>query len=770
MDMQDSDEKPVNHGKSEKWIEAIKEAEKSFEKYHNRCDKLAKMYAASSAGESTEREFNIYWSNVEVLKPSVYARPPVPVVVPRFKDLKELPRKSSEMLERTLITSFELQDIDTTMKSIRNDYLLFGRGVPWLRYSAEGANDMEEANVEFSESVEVEHCSRRDFIHEVARKWSEVSWVGKRAHLDKKTFVARFGKKFSSVRAKKFEGMDGEKHGSPKVLVWEIWDKTTKRVIWVSPQSEKILDIQEPMLQLEGFFPCPRPAYGTLPEDSLIPVPDFMYYKDQVEEINEFTARISKLAEALKLKGFYAAGEGELKDAIEAALMENDNSATLVPVSNFAAFGGKSLSEAIVWLPFDQVAQIVQILIGLRKELIQDVYEITGISDIVRGASDPNETASAQKIKAQWGSVRIRERQGELARLARDTSRIMAEIMAENYQPETFEQMSQMDLPREEVIQQQVQQITAGAQQHIQAMQSQPPQQGQPQQDPNQIKQQVEQHIAKLNETITLEKIVKLFRNQRTRSFLIEIEVDSTIQPDEDAEKQRRTEFLTAIGGAISQMMPMVQAAPETGAFVAEALRFTVSGFRAGRQLEGVIEEMADKLKEAAKAPKQQGPSPEEIEAIVAKSVEGKRVEVESIKAKGATAKSELELLKIKREMNAPPEPKQAPKPEEHPEAIHQRQLAIEDHKHKNQKELKAMEYKAKGIEVNMDGQPTTLELLQPILTGLAQIMQQLGIQQQQMIETQQQVAASLNAPKRVVRDPETGEVMGVQPVLQSVK
>ena len=221
-----------------------------------------------------------------------------------------------------------------------------------------------------------------------------------------------------------------------------------------------MLDIQHPFLTLENFFPCPRPVYGTVERGTLKPVPDFVYYKDQVEEINELTARISALAEALRMKGFYSAGVEELSDAIEAALRKTDNNAILIPVPNTAALGGAALKDAIVWLPVNEVAAVITQLIGLRRQLIDDVYQITGLSDIMRGATNPNETLGAQQLKSQYGSVRVRDRQYELVRLARDVSRIAGEIMAENFQAETLLAMSQYDgAPRQAHIDQQIAKI-----------------------------------------------------------------------------------------------------------------------------------------------------------------------------------------------------------------------------------------------------------------------------------------------------------------------
>jgi len=158
------------------------------------------------------------------------------------------------------------------------------------------------------------------------------------------------------------------------------------------------------------------------------------------------------LSEGLRMKGFYPAGAGDLADAVETAVRQNDRNAILVPVSNFASLGGTALRDSIIWLPVSEIAQTIKELVFLRRQLIDDVYQITGLSDIMRGATDPSETAAAQELKSQYGSVRIRDRQAELVRIARDITRISAEIIAENYTPDMFAEIAQLDLPRAEAI------------------------------------------------------------------------------------------------------------------------------------------------------------------------------------------------------------------------------------------------------------------------------------------------------------------------------
>lgn len=692
------------------WLTAIKDAQSYFKYWQEKSDGIDKLYAdlKSLAEAGGEREFQMFWANLEILKPSIYSRPPAPVVVPRFKDMKELPRKASEMLERTLMVNFEEKDINAVMLQIRDDMATNGRGAAWLRLEDYGDGVARNC---------FEHVDRADFLHEPARKWEEVGWVAKRAWLTREQGVKRFGDAFIKVNLKSRKEMLGddqpnEYDGERKGEVWEIWSKSKGVVVWVSEGVEDVLDIQEPFLKLEGFYPCPKPAYSTTERRKLIPVPDFVYYKDQLEEINELTARISALSESLRMKGFYPAGAGDLAESIETAIKLNDNNAMLVPVSNFAALGGTALKDSIIWLPVVEIANTIKELVLLRRQLIDDVYQITGLSDIMRGATDPKETLGAQELKSQYGSIRIRDRQAELVRIARDITRISAEIMAENYTPEQFASMAQMDLPTDEMIQGQIQQLTQQAAQIAQSPQAQQAAQTpEGMQQLEQLKAQAEQQLQTLQNTVTLEKVVGLLREQRMRPFILEIETDSTIQVDEDAEKQRRTEFLTALGGVMQQFGPLVLQQPESAPFVVETLKFAVAPFRAGRSLEGAIEQFAEAIEgKAQQAAQNPTPSPDQIKA----EQDDKRLALE--------AKKHEDEMKLK---------------------AAEMQLKSQDMDQTHERENRKA--RTEGGKPAAEGGEA-----QPSQYSVAEVLDQIGKSQAIIVQALQQMAQAIAAPKSV--------------------
>ena len=621
-DINDIEYTPVT-GESAVWLALIDEATKTFKAYQDRADSIDRMYADLNrlAGIDRSREFQLFWSTIQVINPSIYARPPIPVVTPRFKDRRPLYRSASELLERSTVTAFDITDIDGVMRALRDDMSIVGRGAAWVRYDTKKGD-----------KVCIEHIDRHDFLHEPAREWCEVGWVAKRSWMTleemKNRFQGKSGDAYftASMHVLRNAKEDGGATSQQKAGVWEIWSRTEDKVVWVCEGVDVTLDEDKPHLNLEGFYPFPRPAYGTVQRGGLIPVPDYLMYKDQLEEINELTNRIHKLSEAIKAKGFYPAG-GEVGDAIETALTTLSDHNFFVPIKNWSSFG--SNGEPVFYWPVDVIASVVTALVGLRNEVINNVYQIVGISDIMRGSTDQNETATAQQIKAQFGSVRIRDKQNELIRIARDLVRISAEIMAEEFDQKTLLDMSQLEIPTNAEIAKQVKPLEDQAKaitQQLKQAQTDPQIQAQAQENPGQAQQMIQQaqgqvqqimgQIEKLQATPTIEQVMKFLRDNKLRPFVLDIETDSTIQPDEDAEKQRRTEFVTALGATLQQFLPVAQALPQAGPMIGDVIKFALAPFRAGRELEGKIDEAVEGLSAQAQQPQ---PNPE-AEALQAKA------------------------------------------------------------------------------------------------------------------------------------------------------
>lgn len=715
------------------WINEIEAYEGGdFEKWTSRAEKVIKRYLDERSGKSGTK-FNILWSNVQTLAPALYAQAPKPNVDQRYQDDDDLSRISSQVLERCVSYFVTYNNnFDEVMKQSVLDRLLPGRGVAWVRYCPQfgenpqvsedakaGSESEQEAPELYGEEVIVDYVHWKDFGHCYARTWQEVPAAWRRVYLDRKALIKRWGKEIGKkipLDAKTEEKDRKEEISYKKACIYEIWDKASKRVIWVSKGMPDIIEEIDDPLHLMDFFPFPKPIYATLSNDSLVPVPDYVQYQDQAGELDLITRRISKITEALKVSGVYdSTAQGVQKLLTEGA--ENK----LIPVEQWAVFGEKGGLKGVVdWFPVEQLAAVLDTLVDVRERIKQDLYEITGIADIVRGATNANETATAQKIKGQFATLRLDNMQKDVARFARDLVRIETEIIAEHFSMDTIKQLSGLKL----LTQQEKQALT------IQAPNGQP----------------LPPEMADLAKLPTWEEVEAVIRNDTARCFRIDIETDSTIKADQEAEKAARTEFLTAAGGFLREASQVPQ--PELAPLMMEMLLFGVRGFKVGRDMETTFKTTLDKLKKSAENPQPQ-PNPEKDKLML----EAKKAEGEAqLKGKELQLK-EGELGLKARELQLK-------------EMDTKAKYALEDNRTKADVEKERIKAKATAHpevamndpDLNKEGSVTPLMVMmqqnaQQTQAVVASIMQ--GLQQLAQIQADGNAAVieAITAPKSAVKD-----------------
>ena len=583
------------------WLGEIERADRSVQRWHKQGDKIVKRYRDDRGTNeaNTAHKMNVLWSNVETLKPALYAQSPKPNVTRRWKDKNPVGRIAATVLERALEYTLQQYDFDSRMRQVVGDYLLPGRGQLWVKFNADVEGDAVS-----NERVVCDYVHWKDFLTNPARTPDEIWWMARRDYMTREELTKRFpqGNKVT-LDAKGPDVPDTDKSDQFKrATVWTIWSKRHNAVFYVAPgyKDGPLEEQSPPSLSFDDFFPCPRPATATTASDSTIPTPDFVLYQDQADEIDKLTQRINVLSDALKVRGLY---NGELGPSIARLLSDSDNN-ELIPVDNWAMFAqGQGFKGNIDFLPVREVAETLKFCMEAREAAKQALYEVTGIGDIVRGASNPNETATAQQIKSQWGSVRIRDRQHEVQRFARDVIKLKAEIIAEHFSPETLAQISGVKLPTPQEKQQ--------AQMALQAQQQpqQPPQPGMPPAPPPPPPPPGAEQIAA---SPTWDDVIGLLRNEKLRGFVISIETDSTVEADQEAEKQGAIEFVQSVTGFLSEASKILPAAPMLAPMMGELLLFAVRRFKQGDQLEEPIETAMEELSQALSQPK---PDPEAEQA-----------------------------------------------------------------------------------------------------------------------------------------------------------
>lgn len=586
------------------WLTQIEDADKGFDKWEERAKKIVKRYRDErEAIDNRKKKFNILWSNVQVLKPALYGRMPKPEVSRRYRDADPIGRCASLMLERCL--EFEVEqysDFGSAMNNVVEDRLLPGRGTAWVRYEIgeESTSATEDIGGKLSyECAPTDYVHWQDFLHSPARTWEEVWWVARRVWMTKDEGVKRFGNVFKQVplgedKDKRSAENEATKEAQKKKgQVWEIWDKTDRKVIWIAKGLTRVLDEREDPLELDGFFPCPKPLYATTTTGSLVPVPDYAEYQDQAEEIDILTQRITMLTRALKVVGIYDASSKELKRLFTEG-MDND----MIPVDRWAAFAEKGgIKGSIEFVPIKDVATVLTALFEAREQAKQGVYEIMGIGDIIRGSTDPDETLGAQQLKANFGSMRLRSTQNEVARFATDILRMKAHIICKFYSPETIVQMSGV-------------QGTPDAEMAPQA--------------------------------------IELLKTSRLSEYRISVESDTLAQIDEQQEKASAVEMTGAIGTFLKEAMPIVQAAPPMLPLIGELLMFNLRRFRVGRTIESAFEKTMTQMEQFMSQPPPPDPAVEvaKIKAQGEQAKQQSEAQIAPIKAQAEQAKAQAGVQK----------------------------------------------------------------------------------------------------------------------------
>lgn len=785
------------------WQARIAAFYKDSQSWSERGERISRIYKAKSTrdGQTSDEgaRFNVFWSNVETLGPATYNRRPVVEVRRRFTDDDPVARLATTILERALQYEIDTSDdLHVTMKQAVKDRLLPGLAQCRVRYEpvfgtktltvpdptgAVKEGVAQEVKVVTDERAPVDYIHWTDFLFSTARTWADVRWVGYRLQFSQEALEKRFAETVSSYGGSIAEipvdtapvALDGtgsntqsrqaaSDSGDLRAEVYELWDKESRRIIWVAKGCLFPLDIKDEPLQFDEFWSCPRPLLATTTNDSILPTPDFIYYQDQIRQLDEVSARISILTDGLRLVGVYDASQQSLGTILQGG-MEN----RLVPVNSWAAFAEKGgLKSVIDWLPLEQVANVLKGLYEARAELKQAVYEITGMADIVRGATVASETLGAQQIKAKFANLRLSARQQQVAEFVTDVLRLKAHVVCSRYSEETLRKHAAADvLPEAKAyaasiaaFQQAKQAYDAQMMQMQQAAQmGQMPPQGQPGQPPQQPPQPPQQPGPD-----PIAAAIALLKDKTSRQFRIEVAERSMIELDEVDERERRTEFISAVSNFFLAAKNIAGFAPEMMTVALEMLKFVVRGYAAGKSLEVTIESAIEKMRQRMEQPQQPPPPPDAIQ-------------VAKIREEGANTRLDKELAAKEKlaqmELSAEASGKMA-------EARHEVMMTHMGQLHEAQAQSRSfMEERMQSevqrqADMQAEGRQAITAMLQQLIDGerqddaeAAQEDQQLAAvaeSQQQILQALGQIAQLLSKPRRKVPkyDPVSGDILSV--------
>ncbi len=745
----------------QKYLNVIGQYNREFTKWEARATKIIRRYRddvrTSGATGSESARFNVLWSNVQTLVPAVFSRLPKADVSRRFADNDPVGRVASLLLERALDYEIEhYPDFRAAMKNAVEDRFLGGRGVAWVRYDPhivqvgepedgyqvtedvdpEGDNQGQEPQeaIEY-ECAPTDYVHWKDFGHNVARTWEEVTQVWRWVYMSKPALQERFGEELArriptndSPEGLTKYGQSSKQNDQAKIC--ELWDRETQKVYWFSESYPELLDERDDPLGVEGFFPCAKPLYATTTTDSLVPIPDFVLYQDQANELDILTDRIDGLVKALRVRGIYDASQ----PALQRLLTEGDNN-TLIPTDKWAAFSEKGgLKGTIDLLPIDAIAATLIQCYQAQQQIKSQIYEITGISDIIRGQTAASETATAQQIKGQYAGLRLRSMQEAVALFATDLIRLKAQIISSKFQPETILKYAAAD------------QMTREDQQMI-------------------------------------PQALELISANPLRNFRIEVAADSLVQLDEQQVKQERIEFIGAFGNFLREAVTAGQQVPELTPMLMQIMRFAVSSFKQARPIEGTIDAALQKLEQKqAEAAQNPQPDPEMMKVQAEQQAAKMKMQADQQAAQmkiqsdsqlqQARMQADLQVEQMKAQMSAELERRK----QEFEAQMRVQEMAQQEQFDRWKAELDAAtKIMVARIGANPGADVPFLESQQQSASDMAETMKEVmeGISSTyndmmnmhgQTMERLDGVLSSLTAPKRLVRGPD-GRAVGVEVV-----
>ena len=584
-------------GWAARWSMEFGASKKHVEKWQEQSEKIVNRYLdKEDRNRAKSTKWNLFTSDVNLKRALFYGRTPQVEVGRRHQDSQDqAARVASEMLERLLNTDIE-RDSDSfavAMGHALDDLLLPGLGSARLRYVADfeageetPAKNDDEGNElapavpaqerKSREDVEVDYVYWRDQLWSPCRTFHEVRWWAFKAEMSREAMTARFGEDVAKVvplnskRAGRGSSDNDAAKADPwsRADVWEVWSKEHKRVFWFVEGYPAVLDSKEDPLELEGFWPFARPMIANATTSNFIPQPDFILAQDLYDEIDLVSTRIMLLERCIAVRGVYDKNSTAVKRLIDEA-GQNE----LIPVEGWNAFAEKGgVKGAVDWLPLDMVVAAIDKLRDLRLELKQALFEITGMSDIMRGQQAQNGTPGEASVKARFSSVRVQSQQDEFARFASDTQRLKAEIIAKHFDPQTI-------IDRSNVLR------TPDAQLAQQA--------------------------------------VALIKDEFS-AYRVQVKPEAVALTDFAALKAERVDFIQAITGFVTGMAPVAQAMPGSMPFLLQILQWAMAGFKGSSTIEGVLDQAIAQANAQAQAkaamPPQPPPPDPKILAVQAKA------------------------------------------------------------------------------------------------------------------------------------------------------
>lgn len=632
------------------WKQEITLATDLRKKFCDHAKESIKVYNSTHDLKEIQRKLNIWWYCVNTLLPDYYSSTPKVQVGLKKRAGSSIYQIASTVWERA--TQYQMDegfDFDGVGLNAALQVLLTGQATLWARYEAEietqakeigliqtpdgklvtadgtpyegdtsaaqGNPDgsysvTQEVEAKASEEAVLETVNYDDFLTSDGRNDSEISWKARRAFLSQDEATEIFGadtaddlsydsfpEAIKSNKAREHDAYDG------KAELWEIWCEESGKVYWLQNRGEKsIIEEGDPPLKFEDFYPCVTIAASTDPE-SIVPTSDYVHCRDQILEVERLTTRIHAVTQAVRTNSAY---DATLGSTIEGLL---DGDLKMIPVTSWPAYKNRGgLASSIEAFNIDPYLKALEVLSGKREEAKQQLFETLKVSDLLRGASDPTKTATANRLESSWSSLGLIVRQNQFAKFISGGISKLGTIIAQHFDPAwILEAGDAKGL---------IEPLCNGDQQAMMGMEQQ---------------------------------VIEILRNDTDRCYRIEISSDSMVALDQNQERQEGQEMMGAAGQFFQQMEGIIEKYPPLTIFSMQLFQNVIRRYRGGKELEPIFLQAMQQVGQIVEQQQSQPPPPDPSAQAAQAQIQIAQMEAQTMQAK---TQLDMQVEQVKAQMD----------------------------------------------------------------------------------------------------------------------
>ncbi len=443
-----------------KFVKAGKKAARNHWDYCRRAwDEFEKTRSviATTPTTSTPRNpaepwlpYPIYFSCVKTLEPAYYSRTPIVNAEREFGIEDEVAITMSTIAERLGKWSIKNGNFDAVMRHGVAQYIHCDKASLQVIYDRDLEDDGMGGQIAVNQKIYLAPLNFDEIIHTPnAKTENDMREKAYYFRLPKDVAKKKFDpailaniewKSYNEKKQDKSDQRDASLEMPGEFIEgWECHSKPNKKIYFISEQyQEGFLKVVEgDPTELKGFFPSTPFQISSPSANHMYPVPIYGQCETLLITLHSLEERQGRLIKSVRRR---ALADGSIPELI--ALVEETGDQEVIFCQNLQQILEKGgIKDRVLWLEVTELVSSIGESQQIKSQLKDEFYEWFGMPDILRGTSDPVETAAAQEIKSASASDRFKFSKKQIAQMASDGINLMVDMALKVFSDEKIAQI-----------------------------------------------------------------------------------------------------------------------------------------------------------------------------------------------------------------------------------------------------------------------------------------------------------------------------------------